>query len=111
MEKVNIIDLIDKLKNKTVAGLCLWQDVSGGIRLYLKTGSISFTWTYDEMLNGYEYTMKLYDTTDQFANYHADLADDYNERLYQSFDQLRDAIITWKNAVINNKIKSLYDEL
>lgn len=111
MEKVDIIDLVRKLTDKTEKGQCMWLDISGGVCLYLRSGSINFIWSYDEMLNGYDYTMKLFDTTEQFDYYHVDMADDYDGDQYHQFDKLREAVVAWKAAVRNAKIKSLFDEL
>ena len=111
MNAVDILVLLQRLKKKTERGECPWQDTGNGLRLFLKTGSISFSYFFDEMIQGYDYTMKLYDTTEQFAYYHVDQGDDYREDLYQAFEKLKNAIENWKAEVINGKIKSLFDEL
>lgn len=111
MAIIDVLGLIQRLTLKTEAGECLWQDTANGLRIILRTGSIIFSYSYDEVMQGYDYTMKLYDTTEQFAYYHADLGDDYREDLYQAFEKLKNAIENWKTKVINGKIKSLFDEL
>lgn len=111
MADVDILGLLQKLTDKTAKGECQWQVTNNGLRIFLKSGSISFSYSFDDMMQGYDYTMKLFDTTEQFAHYHADLGDDYRENLYQAFDKLKDAIENWKAAVINGKIKNLFDEL
>ncbi len=111
MNTVNVVDLINQLKGKSEKGECQWQDVTNGHRLYLKSGSVGFSYSFDPMMNGYDYSIKLFDTTEQFAYYHVDLGEDYREDLYQSCEALRLAIENWKTSVINGKIQSLFDEL
>lgn len=111
MALVDVLGLIERLTQKTEKKECQWQETANGLRIFLRSGSISFSYQFDEIMQGYDYTMKLYDTTEQFAYYHADLGDDYHKNLYQAFEKLKNAIENWKAEVINGKIKSLFDEL
>lgn len=107
-----ILSFIDLLTEKTAAGTCTWEDDSNGFsRLVLNTGSVIFEYAYDEMVENYHYTLKLYDTTEQFASYYVDYEDNFDDELFNALDRLRQAITDRKDEVINAKIQELYDEL
>jgi hypothetical protein len=103
---------INLLTEKTIKGDCQWEDDSRGFnRLILNNGSVIFEYSYDEMVENYHYTIKLYDTTEQFASYCVDFEDNYDEDLFKSMDNLRLAIEGRKDEIIDSKIQKLYDEL
>ncbi len=101
-----------RLVEKTKEGECFWEEMgTGSYRLILKKGGVVFEYGYDSMVENYHYSIKLYDTTENFASYSVDYEDNYDEGLFHVLNELRETIESRKKAIIDAKIKLLYDEL
>ena len=96
MEKIDIVAFIRLLVEQTEKGKCDWQTDKKGYRLILKSGSVKFNYSFDDMTQGYEYTLSLYDTTELFAVYYVDNADAFDAALFPELEKLRQTIQKWQ---------------
>lgn len=110
--KVNIISFVNQLVNKTREGKCEWEETSdNNYRLLLKNGSVIFSYIKEKSFtDNYCYSLKLFDEVDCFASYQSSTYDDAIG-IYMYLEDLRKAIDNNKDAIIENKIFNLSQNL
>lgn len=119
VQEVNYTNLLELLVEKTSAGLCEWEKTNtdnNEYRLLLKNGSIVFKIGYDHFVDENIFRLRLYDLKSNFAElcYSQSEIDNPSEknridakRLYDLYEAITDN----ENKIMNNKIKSLVNDI
>lgn len=110
---MDILSFIDLLIAKTDQGKCNWENENNEFRLLLKSGAVTFRYSYmyDDTIESYSYTITFFNTVGPFATYNVDNEENYDEERYRKMDNLRKSILDWKERVIMGKMSELAQEI